>query len=357
MVAPRSQDYSDERGKQGQRRRLAWYQRVFLVSLIAFACFSAASLATPKEAQAASGWYETPFTDGTVHWCFYNEYSWGYSIDGCQFYYGGYIYYDKYSTDQVLILLTNGQYMDQTQYWRQSSQVSYVISFNTGSSAFDLIPQLAGASGCAVGYTCWALQPGSSQIPENSRTTNAPPDSVTTEEPQAVEVPVGPQTVQAKEAPPGATQTATTAQAQFPHEVSQDNSSSFAYDEGWKQVRTSKAQGGTYRVSSSKSRIATFEAAGYTDAGGSTMELITATGPRMGKAKVQVVNLASAEVVKQVTFDLQTRRSRYKVEKTITGLTPHEPYGLVIRSANGRPVAVDAVGYEAHGNMCHSVVN
>lgn len=109
-------------------------------------------------------------------------------------------------------------------------------------------------------------------------------------------------------------------------------------------------------MSSSKTRGAFFAASGATDAGGRTMKLITATGPKMGKAKVQVVNLSTAKVVKQVTFNLRTSKTRYKVAKSITGLTPHKPYGLVVTSANGRPVVVDAVGYEAHGSMCHNVV-
>jgi len=124
----------------------------------------------------------------------------------------------------------------------------------------------------------------------------------------------------------------------------------------WKQVTTGKALGGTYRVSSSEIRGAFFSAAGATDAGGSTMKLITKTGPTMGKARVLVVNLATAKIAKQVTFDLKTADNRYQVHKRITGLTSHTPYGLIVLSANGKPVAVDAVGYEAHGDMCHNVL-
>jgi hypothetical protein len=55
-------------------------------------------------------------------------------------------------------------------------------------------------------------------------------------------------------------------------------------------------------------------------------------------------------------FNLKASTQKYKVAKSITGLTPHWPYGLIVLSADGRPVVVDAVGYEAHGSLCHNVL-
>ena len=67
------------------------------------------------------------------------------------------------------------------------------------------------------------------------------------------------------------------------------------------------------------------------------------------------MNLANAKVVKTAYFDLRTSNEHYKVAKNIKGLTPHRAYGLIVVSANGRPVVEDSVGYEAHGSMCHEV--
>jgi hypothetical protein len=110
----------------------------------------------------------------------------------------------------------------------------------------------------------------------------------------------------------------------------------------WKQVTTTKALGGTYRVSSSKTAGAFFAAGA-----GTHIDFVTATGPNMGKAKVVVVNLANATVVKTLVFDLKTATRQYRVVKTIGGLLPDRPYGLIVTSYNGLPVVVDAFKYRA----------
>jgi len=339
-------------------RRLHGLRRTLLVLFVALAGFFAAMMAAPEEASAHEGWHKLQFSDGNYHYCYQFWNGSRYATDGCEFVYGGYIYYEKYTTGEILIRLTDGTYEEQRRYWlRQAGFAPYEISFNTGSSANDLIPQLAGVTGTVVWSNRQAARSGPEEIPEKHQDTDPRPGSTSAGEPRAAEKLPDSQTVAAKAAPAETSGAATSARAVFPHKIAQDSGKSLSYDKGWRQVRTKKASGGSYRVSSSKSRIATFEATGTTDAGGATMEFITATGPKMGAAKVQVVNLAAAKVVKQVTFNLRTTKSHFNVQKKISGLTPHTPYGLVIRSANGRPVVVDAVGYRAHGNMCHSVYN
>jgi hypothetical protein len=106
---------------------------------------------------------------------------------------------------------------------------------------------------------------------------------------------------------------------------------------GWKVVKTRSASGGTYHSSSSQKKPAIFLAGE-----GPTIDFVTATGPKNGRALV-VVNLGSSKVAKQVTFNLKTRRAKYKVVRMIDGLQPGQVYGVAVVSLDGRPVAVDAV--------------
>lgn len=130
------------------------------------------------------------------------------------------------------------------------------------------------------------------------------------------------------------------ASAGVARQTCQDNESSCLSYSGtaWKKVRNDKAMGGTYHVSSSTTRAAFFAAAGGPD-----IDLVTITGPKMGKARVVVINLVNGDVVKQVTFNLRAANTHYKAVRTITNLGPDIPYGVVVASANGRPVVVDAI--------------
>jgi hypothetical protein len=105
----------------------------------------------------------------------------------------------------------------------------------------------------------------------------------------------------------------------------------------WQQVNSGKASGGTYRVGSSTQRPAVFRVAV-----GPEINLVTATGPTRGTAKVTVYNLCDDNVAKVVYFNLRTESSRYGVVKTITGLRADRMYAVAVVSANGRPVVVDA---------------
>src|SRR5688572_23503355 len=90
----------------------------------------------------------------------------------------------------------------------------------------------------------------------------------------------------------------------------------------WQQVKSDKASGCTYRVSSSTTKPAVFRP---TD--GPEINFVTATGPTRGIAKVTVWSLcdpnpANPKVIKVVRFNLNTDISHYKVVKRITGLQP-----------------------------------
>jgi hypothetical protein len=105
----------------------------------------------------------------------------------------------------------------------------------------------------------------------------------------------------------------------------------------WKKVRSSKASGGTYHVSRSTTRPAVFRAAV-----GPEIDLVTATGPKSGTAKVTVYDLCDDVVAKDRKFDLRTAKSHHKVLKRITGLRQDHMYAVAVVSANGKPVVVDA---------------
>jgi hypothetical protein len=107
---------------------------------------------------------------------------------------------------------------------------------------------------------------------------------------------------------------------------------------GWKTVKTRNASGGTYHSSSSQKQPAIFLAGA-----GPTINFVTATGPKKGRALVRVVNLDNGTVAKQVTFNLRTKRPRYRVVRTIDGLRSDQVYGIAVVSLHGKPVAVDAV--------------
>jgi hypothetical protein len=331
-------------------------RRVLLASLIALALFGVLGAATSREAQAAgTGYYWTNHngTNWECWWIYHGTDQYGNAVwteDGCKFYYGGQYpaHYLVLSTNEIWVD-SGGQWVLRSSYWRSSPATTTIGGYSANRAGYDYFSQQVADST----FSRW-WGAGSSRSGQLSATRQAP------------EAPTGSEAVSASSAessPPmatrtaGASRTTEVAATDFPWRVCQDDDGCFRYGgRAWNKINTSKAQGGSYRVSSSKTLGAFFAAKGATDAGGSTMKLVTATGPNMGKAKVLVVNLAQAKVVKKVTFDLQTQATRYKVEKSIKGLTPHRAYGLVVLSANGRPVAVDAVGYEAHGNMCHNVV-
>ncbi len=366
-----------ETEEHGLRKYLGRYLRYFLMPLVALAFFGVLSVAAPKEALAAdySGWYWTPKSDGQEYECWWDY--WGtdeygndvWSEDGCIYYYGGSLpaYYAKYSTGQTLVDI-NGTWYDQAYFWYDYGDLnSFVIPGYThtladyNNPAIDLF--MAGARNDAAAV--WTRSSYAASFSQDSEVTGLGPMAPTG--PKATTVSGVPEAgseaprlgTEATQSPEEASLAVSSfsSQTEFPWKVCQDNSNCFRYSgTAWKQVNTTMAQGGTYRVSSSKIRGAFFAAAGATNAGGSTMKLITKTGPTMGKAKVLVVNLSNSKVVKQVTFDLKTANNQYKVAKSITGLTAHKPYGLMVLSANGLPVAVDAVGYEEHGSMCHNVV-
>jgi hypothetical protein len=116
----------------------------------------------------------------------------------------------------------------------------------------------------------------------------------------------------------------------------------FSVGETWQQVKSDKASGGTYRVSRSTTEPAVFRP---TD--GPEINLVTATGPTRGIAKVTVWSLcdpnpANPKVVKVVKFNLNTDTSHYKVVKRITGLQPDRMHAVTVVSADGKPVVVDA---------------
>lgn len=121
--------------------------------------------------------------------------------------------------------------------------------------------------------------------------------------------------------------------------ICQDNNRTCAIypKDGWKKIRSGKASGGTYHISNSTTRPAF-----YLPAAGPEIDLVTATGPKRGTAKVFVFNVVTGETVKVVKFKLRTERSHYKVVKRITGLQPDKLYAAAVVSANGKPVVVDA---------------
>jgi hypothetical protein len=131
----------------------------------------------------------------------------------------------------------------------------------------------------------------------------------------------------------------------------QDNDSVCAsYSTGaWNTVNSSKASGGTYHVSSSTTRPAVFR-----PAAGPELNLVTATGPKRGTAKVVVYNLCTRQVVKVVRFDLRTDVAQFKVVKRITGLRQDQMYAMAVYSANGMPIVVDAYRGFPMDNVDHS---
>jgi hypothetical protein len=124
----------------------------------------------------------------------------------------------------------------------------------------------------------------------------------------------------------------------------QDSNISCAFFVGgsWQRINSDKASGGTYRVSRDTTKPAVFR-----PTAGPEIDLVTATGPTHGIAKVTVWSLcdpdpANPKVVKVVKFNLRTDNSHYKVVKRITGLQPDRMYAVTVVSANGGPVVVDA---------------
>jgi hypothetical protein len=357
------QDGPGERGERRPRRNLGCYQRFFLVPLIALAFFGVVSAAAPREAEAHD-YYEWQNWGGVWYECWVAHYTDGnHYTEGCIWYVGN--SYPAYYTDVSgnTYVWWNQRWNYVSNYWRSLSNTSgyapYVLSFNTNPNGFSL---LMGTASAYSRTAAWVNDSTSAFVTaRNSESILTNPTPIASSE-----VPPPPSeasqnadaTADSEVHRTSEVSSAEVSSAAFPWKVCQDNNANcMKYGtDAWTQVFTSKAQGGSYRVSSSKTRGAFFAAAGATDAGGSTMDLTTKTGPNMGKAKVIVVNLADARVVKQVTFNLQTPETLYNVAKNITGLTPHMAYGLMIVSAEGRPVAVDAVGYEAHGSMCHEVL-
>jgi hypothetical protein len=363
MAAVLSQTTLDARVKQGQRRHFGRHHRFLLVSLIALAFFGIVSAATPKEALAAgTGWYWTLKSDGqqyNCYWIYHGTDAYGNAVwtqDGCKFYFNAQLptYYRKYTTNQTLVML-DGYWWDVASFWRSTSFSQTVVT-RPNTAGYALLQAQVNQT-LSVGLASTRSATKASTSSESLRVREAYPGA------EAVRAPKAGQVTEAftdSKATPDAVTTADTyaTSSDFPWKVCQDdNSKCMRYGEdAWRKVSTSKAQGGTYRVSSSKTRGAFFAAAGDTDAAGSTMQLTTATGPKMGKAKVLVVNLAKARIVKKVTFDLRSSNPHFKVAKNISGLTPHIAYGLVVLSADGRKVAVDSVGYEAHDSTCHNVL-
>jgi hypothetical protein len=358
MAAVLTQGNPDGGGNTEPRPLLGRYHRIFLVTLIALAIFTAASMAAPKDAQAqaaGTGYYWTTH-DGEqwqCWWIYYGNDTW--YEDGCIVYYGTTQYYYEWATGKHYIWYN--AWIDVSYYWNNYSDLnSFVIPGYTQTlddynrSSIDFF--MANANNAINSIWTNPNRASTRMASELSGPgPEAPAGSVGSEAPTP-----------GSEAPEASTALRTsevsTRAADFPWKVCQDDNSKCMRYSGraWKQVKTTEAQGGTYRVSSSEIKGAFFSAAGATDAGGRTMKLTTKTGPKMGKARVLAVNLANGRVVKQEKFDLRTAKNHYKVEKSITGLKRHRPYGLIVLSANGKPVAVDAVGYEAHGNMCHNVL-
>jgi hypothetical protein len=120
--------------------------------------------------------------------------------------------------------------------------------------------------------------------------------------------------------------------------ICQDKQRCIGYPKGgWDTMRSDKASGGTYHVSRSTRKPAVF-----LPASGPEIDLVTATGPESGTAKVTVYNLCDDVVAKVVKFNLRTAESHHKVVKRITGLRPDRMYAVAVLSANGKPVVVDA---------------
>lgn len=120
----------------------------------------------------------------------------------------------------------------------------------------------------------------------------------------------------------------------------QDNSENCAfYPSGdWRKVRSDNASGGSYHVSSSKTKPAVFF-----PAAGPEINLVTATGPKRETAKVYVINMFTNKVVKVVEVPLRAKRTHYNVVERITGLEEDQLYAVAVVSANGKPVVVDAL--------------
>ncbi len=363
MAAVMTRDNPHGRGTPGSSSILGQYQRFLLMLLIALALFGAVSLAAPREAEAAgTGYYWTNHGGQNYRcfWIYHGTDAYGNAVwteDGCEFYYNAQLptYYQKYSTNpnQTLVKF-NGYWWDVASFWRNSSFSQMVVS-RPNTAGYALLDAQVNQT-LSVGLASTRSATKAFTDSETLRVQEAYSDAGTVRAPEAGQPSEA--STDSKVLPDAETTKDTSTKANFPWKVCQDDSSGcMKYGEdAWKKVSASKAQGGTYRVSSSKIRGAFFAAAGNTDAAGSTMQLTTATGPKMGKAKVLVVNLAKAKVVKKITFDLRSSKQHYKVAKNISGLTPHIAYGLVVLSADGRPVAVDSVGYEAHGDMCHNVL-
>ncbi len=118
----------------------------------------------------------------------------------------------------------------------------------------------------------------------------------------------------------------------------QDNQTCVKYPKGgWNKIRSDKASGGTYHVTRSATKPAVF-----LPAAGPEIDLVTATGPKHGTAKVFVYNIVTGEKVKVVKFNLKAERPHYKVVKRITGLRKDTLYAAAVVPANGKPVVVDA---------------
>jgi hypothetical protein len=338
--------------EHGLRKYLGRYLRIFLVPLIALAIFGAASMAAPKDAQAAGTGYYWTNHGGLDYQCWWVQYQGGsWYEDGCIVYYGTTQYYYQWATGKHFFWYN--AWIDVSNYWYNYSDFgSFTIpgytqtldDYNRSSVDFFM------ANSNNAIDSIWTSSDGASTRMASELSGPGP------EAPASSGVPEAGSEATEDSAVLRTSEVSTT--ADYPWKVCQDdNSKCMRYSgKAWKQVNTTKAKGGTYHVSSSEIKGAFFSAAGATDAGGRTMTLTTKTGPKMGKARVLVVNLANARVVEQETFDLRTAKNHYKVAKSITGLTRHKPYGLVVLSANGKPVAVDSVGYEAHGSMCHNVV-
>jgi hypothetical protein len=75
---------------------------------------------------------------------------------------------------------------------------------------------------------------------------------------------------------------------------------------------------------------------------GPEIDLVTATGPKRGTAKVFVLDIVTGAQVKVVKFNLRAERSHYKAVRRITGLQKDRLYAAAVVSANGKPVVVDA---------------
>ncbi len=115
----------------------------------------------------------------------------------------------------------------------------------------------------------------------------------------------------------------------------EENSLKVTYD-GWAGKANSRASGGTYRQGSSQSLGATcgmFR--------GPQVDLITATGPTRGVARVRVQDVSTNAWVQDLQVDLHSSTVEWQHHVPVTNLDPNKLYRLEVTSGDNTPVVFD----------------